>query len=135
MGSGAPGGDAVATLAVAVAAFFAGEVLDASRDLLEDLWDLFQSVEWGFFTDADQDDVEKLRTSSFTYYVFDCNATLALVILLLTQLLTHIFINLSCSVVVVFFLIFLILLVNAWRLRSQISSRTQRWKQAASRRG
>src|SRR6266705_2709888 len=61
MGSGTPG-EAITTLAVAVAEFFVGEVLDASRDLLENVWDRFQPVSWNFFAEAGKDDVDKLRT-------------------------------------------------------------------------
>jgi hypothetical protein len=130
MGLGALGGDAIATLAAAVAAFFAGEVLDASRDLLEDLWDWLtqgasQDIKWDFFTDAEQNEVEKLRTSFFTYYVFDCNVSLALVILLISDIFTNLLGSFSA---VVFSLVFLAIFVwNARRLRSQIASRTQRW--------
>src|SRR5260370_24079421 len=51
MGSGTPG-EAIATLAVAVAAFFVGEVLEASRDLVENVWDRFQPLSWRFFSRA-----------------------------------------------------------------------------------
>src|SRR5271157_4896745 len=62
-------GGAIATLAVVVAAFLIGEVLDASRDLLENVWDLLQPVKWDFFAKAKKDEVDSLRTSYFTYYV------------------------------------------------------------------
>lgn len=129
MGADTPG-EAVATLALIVAAFFAGELLDASRDLLEKLWDRFQRVTWDFFATAGKDEVEKLRTSHFTYYVFDCNVSLALVIFLLSYFaahLVHIRISLGNSLVVVFSVIFLIIFVwNAWQLRSEIASLTRK---------
>jgi hypothetical protein len=128
LGSGVQGGEAMATLAIAVAAFLAGEILDASRDLFEHLWDRFQNVKWDFFAEAEQDEVEKLTRSYFTYYVFDCNISLALV----TFLLINIFNNLLGSrLVIVFPLIFLLIFaVNAWSLRSEIAARTQRWLQS-----
>lgn len=131
MGSGSPG-DAAATLAVVVAAFFVGEVLDASRDLLEHVWDRFQPIAWDFFVNAQKDQVEQLRTSHFTYYVFDCNVTLALAILLLSHLFAasfHISVGLGNSVVAVFFAIFFIIFTwNARQLRREIASLTQSWR-------
>jgi hypothetical protein len=124
MGSGIPGGDAMIALALIVAAFLAGEILDASRDLFEHLWDRFKSVSWDFFAEAEQGEVEKLRTSYFTYYVFDCNISLALVILMLS----NIFVNvLSRGLLVAFFVILLVFAGNAWTLRGEIASRTGRW--------
>jgi len=118
----------MATLALVVAAFLAGEILDASRDLFEHLWDRFQSVKWDYFAEAENDQVEKLRSSYFTYYVFDCNVSLALVILLLS----NIFINLlGSSIVVVFVLIFLLIFAgNARSLRGEIAARTERWHES-----
>jgi hypothetical protein len=87
MGSVPPGG-AIATLAVAVAAFFVGEVLDASRDLLENVWDRFQPITWDFLVTAEREKVENFKVSYFTWYVFDCNASLALAIILLLAFLT-----------------------------------------------
>jgi hypothetical protein len=74
--------EAIATLAVVVVAFFMGEVLDAARDLLENVWDWFQPVQWEFFAEAEKEKVDKLFTSYFTYYVFDCSTSLALLVLL-----------------------------------------------------
>ncbi|MGO9272319.1 MAG: hypothetical protein ACLQOO_19175 [Terriglobia bacterium] len=132
MGSGTPG-DAIATLAVAVGAFFVGEVLDASRDLLENVWDWFQPVAWDFFAKAGKDEVDQLRTSYFTYYAFDCNVSLALAILLLSHFvapLFHVSVNLGNSLVVLFLVTFLIVFVwNGRQLRREIASLTQRWLQ------
>lgn len=125
MGSGTPG-EASATLVVAVAAFFVGEVLDASRDLLENVWDRFQAVSWDFFAEAGKDEVDKLRASHFTFYAFDCNVALALAILLASQF----FISIGNGFVVACFAIFLIIFVwNAWQLRREIASVTRRWVQ------
>ena len=127
MGKDIQGGDAMIALALAVAGFLAGEILDASRDLLEHIWDRFQRVYWDFFAEAGKDDVEKLTGSYFTYYVFDCNICLALLILLLGNS----FVNLLGSGLVVAFLlaVLLIFAVNAWSLRSEIASQTKRWYQ------
>lgn len=112
------------TLALAVAAFAAGEILDAFRDLIEDLWDHFQRVEWDFFFEGQKDEVEKLMGSYFTYYVFDCNMSLAIVILLVSSLFAHL---LGGGVILGFMAVLVIFAVNAWRLRSQVSVLTNRW--------
>jgi hypothetical protein len=80
MGSGTMGGEAITALTLAVIALLAGEFLDASRDLLEDLWDRFRAVEWSFFSDAKQEEIEILNSSLFSYYVFDHNVSLALIV-------------------------------------------------------
>ncbi|HWG19130.1 MAG TPA: hypothetical protein VG225_01285 [Terracidiphilus sp.] len=131
MGTGFPGGEAITALSLVVAAFLVGEILDASRDLLENIWDRFQGVAWDFFSDAGQDEVEKLRTSFYTYYVFDCNISLALVILLLSNN----FINLlgRWLVVCLSWAFLIVFALNAGRLRREIASRTQRWLQSRQR--
>ena len=130
VGSGAPG-DAIATLALAVAALFVGEVLDASRDLLEHVWDCFQGVVWDFFANAGKDKIDQLNASHFTYYVFDCNVSLGLAILLLSHFAAPLFgvsIGLGNGLVVLFLVICLaIFSSNAWRLRSEIASLTVSW--------
>jgi hypothetical protein len=123
MGSDASG-EAIAILAIVVGAFFIGEALDASRDLLENAWDKFQPVEWDFFAKAGKDEVDNLRTSHFTYYVFDCNVGLALVVLLLFAYLT----SSPVWAVLVLVLFLIIFIVNAWRLRSEIASLTHDWR-------
>jgi len=128
MAKDVPGGDAMITLALVVAAFIAGEILDASRDLIEHLWDRFQKVEWAFFFEGDKDEVEKLMGSYYTYYVFDCNMSLAIVILLLS----HFFTNFLGGGLVVAFMVvvFFIFAGNAKSLRSEISTLTKRWHQS-----
>lgn len=126
---GAQGGEAIATLAVAVAAFFAGEVLDASRDLLEHLWDLLgKPIEWDFLADACQSQRENLEAYWITYYFFDCNASLAILVLLLTRIFTGVSLlggSLVAALVSIFVLVVLVL--NAWFLRKEIAKLTGRW--------
>lgn len=126
-----PLGGAIAILAVVVAAFIIGEVLDASRDLLENVWDWFQPVEWDFFAKAKKDEVESFRTSYFTYYVFDCNVSLALFILLALAWRTSFFPVWAVLILALFLIIFL---VNAWRLRGEVASVTQSGMTASSAR-
>jgi hypothetical protein len=128
MAWGAPGSEAVAILSLAVVAFIVGEILDASRDLLEGIWDRFQPMRWDFFGDAEKDEIEKIRTSYFTYYVFDCNISLALLVLLCSS----IFFNLlGGGLEVSLSLIILLLFVwNARQLRVEIVSRAERWYQS-----
>ena len=124
MGSGTMGGEAITALALAVVAFLAGEFLDASRDLLEDLWDIFQTVEWDFFSDAKQEEIETLRSSLFSYYVFDHNVSLALIFFLLWNIPFRMPMN---AWMLVFTVPLTIFIWNGIRLRSQIASRTKRW--------
>lgn len=130
MGLGAPG-EATATLVVAVVAFFLGEVLDAPRDLLEGAWDQRQPVAWDFFSRAAKEEVDKLKASYFTYYAFDCNVSLALVVLVLSLLVAALFrawIGLGGPLIVVPLVIFLAIFVwNARQLRGEIASLTQDW--------
>ena len=80
-------GEAIALLSIAVAAFLVGELLDAIRDLFEHLWDKFQPLRWDFFSTGTRDEVEKFKESHFTYYVFDCNVSLALLLVLILEIL------------------------------------------------
>jgi hypothetical protein len=132
MGLGAPG-EATATLVVAVVAFFLGEVLDASRDLLEGVWDRFQPVEWDFFAKAQEQEVDRLRVSYFTYYAFDCNVSLALAILLLSPWVAALFqvwVGLGGPLTIVVLVVFLVVFAwNARQLRGEIASLTRDWDQ------
>ncbi len=80
-------GETIALLSIAVAAFLVGELLDAIRDLFEHLWDKFQPLRWDFFSTGTRDEVEKFKESHFTYYVFDCNVSLALLLVLILEIL------------------------------------------------
>jgi len=80
-GGPAPGGEAISVLAVVVLSLCAGETLDALRDLLEHVWDRLQPLRWDFFVTAGKDKVDSFRASYFTFYVFDCNISLALLAL------------------------------------------------------
>lgn len=73
-----PSGDVLRGLVWAVLAFVLGQFLDAIRNLLENVWDHWSNVEWAFFFHGEDARVEKLRTSYFTYYVFDHNLALTL---------------------------------------------------------
>jgi hypothetical protein len=131
IGLDAPGDEAILALVLVVVAFVAGEILDASRDLLENLWDRLQTVKWEFFTDAAQDEIEKIKTSHFTYYAFDCNISLTLIILLccfFSQILQNGstgFISLG-----IFIAIIALFAWNAGSLRKEIADRTERWAQS-----
>lgn len=69
------------TVALIVTAFIVGECMDAIRNISEHLWDRFQTVNWSVFTTADKEKVEQFKGSHFTYYVFDCNICMALLVL------------------------------------------------------
>ena len=82
-------GQAISTLAIVVTAFVVGQVLDALRDLLEHLWDRRHPINWDFFLNAVKDKVDQLKASHFNYYVFDCNMSIGLVILLAITFFSH----------------------------------------------
>ena len=73
----------IAILVVIVGSFFAGEVLDSARDLLENVWDLLQPVDWEFFFTGDKEKLARLVEHYYTFYAFQCNVSLALAILFL----------------------------------------------------
>lgn len=77
-------GELLRGLIFVVLAFALGEILDSIRDvLLEDAWNNRAKVRvnWDFFFEAREDQIEKLRTSYFTYYVFNHNLALGLLLL------------------------------------------------------
>lgn len=116
-------------LTVSVAALASGQAFDAGRDLLEHIWDHFQSVNWSFFIEGGKDRVEQLDTWYFTYYVFDCN--LALVIL--TLALVGAFSGSPVGVWVAAIAAFVLLVANAVSLRTEIADRTQHQGAAAGK--
>jgi hypothetical protein len=122
-----PAGGALASLAAAVAGFFVGELLDASRDLLEWVWDRFQPVRWEFLV-TEGEKVEKFMTSYFTWYVFDCNASLALAIVLLLASFTPT--PAPPFVRPVLALSLVIFVVNARQLRKEMAPLTGESRQA-----
>lgn len=69
-------------LALAVIAFVVGQVLDAMRDLLENIWDIKWKINWQFFFEGDKEKLEKLHENYFTYYVFNCNLSLGIIIII-----------------------------------------------------
>jgi hypothetical protein len=74
-------GEATAILSIVVFAFLIGELLDAARDLiLENILDKFQPLRWSFFSSEDTNKVENFKTSYYTYYVFDWNVSMALLV-------------------------------------------------------
>ena len=120
-------GEAITILSVVVVGFFVGEVLDAVRDLLEHGWDKIQPVNWDFLVKGGKDEIENFKAAYFTYYAFDCNATLALLIMSVLAFLTP---TPSWARVVlgVFLAIFL---VNAILLRKEMAPLTRPEKQKA----
>ncbi len=114
-------GSALEVLVVVVTAFFIGEVLDASRDLLENAWDLLQPMNWDFFVTAGKDKVENFRTSYFTYYAFDCNVSLALIIMLLLAY----FSSAPTRVLLILVVPLAIFVLNGWRLRTEMAPLTR----------
>lgn len=105
---------AIATLAAIAAAAFVGEFLDSCRDLLEWVWDKKQRVDFDSFA------AEPRKSSYFTYYVFNCNIGLALVIWFVThQMLRFMAIDvLAKSFGLIAFIVFV---VNAASLRSEMA--------------
>ena len=73
-------------LLLAVIAFVVGQALDAIRDLLENIWDIWWEVDWPFFFHGDKEKLENLLESYFTYYVFDCNLSLGIIITIILNL-------------------------------------------------
>ena len=61
-----------------VLAFVLGQLLDAVRNVLEELWDQLDEIKWEFFLDADRGTIDKLEDFYFTYYVFSSNLALPL---------------------------------------------------------
>jgi hypothetical protein len=117
----APEGPAgpLAILTIVVVSFVAGGLLDAVRDSLEDLWDKFQPIDWKTLFTQDKDKIESFRNSYFTYYVFDCNVSAALIVVLgLSFRVSHPWWGqLLLGVFVIIFL------WNAYRLRAQIAGK------------
>jgi len=113
-------GGAIAILSVVVVAFIVGEVLDASRDLLEHAWDLLQPLNWNLLFSGDKEKVENLKASYFTYYAFDCNTSLALAIIILVL---HFFTSVPAWGLAVPAVFLAILAVNAFSLRREIAKK------------
>ncbi len=67
----------ISILALSVAAFVLGEIIDAFRDFREK-----DDVNWNFFFDASEEEIKRLNESYFTYYVLGRNLVWALLIAL-----------------------------------------------------
>ncbi len=76
----------VEILALVVGAIVVGEVIDAFRDLLEHLWDHVQPIKWDFLISGDQEKVARFVDRYFTFYVFDVNTSIALILVALSPL-------------------------------------------------
>ena len=114
-----------------VAAAFVGEFLDASRDLLERVWDKYQPINWDYLANGGKDEVDNLRTWYYTYYAFDCNAILTLVIASVVAVLFHVrslanYLGNYWLVGVVVLLFLVVFFFNAVGLRSEIASLTKK---------
>lgn len=81
-----PHGEALRVTVYAILAFVVGEFLDCVRDISECLWDRWSRVNWDFFFEADAPQLERLRDSYFTYYVFNYNLALSLLYFSFAQL-------------------------------------------------
>lgn len=110
-------GGAIAVLSIVVGAFLVGELLDATRDLiLEHILDKFQPLRWSFFSSEDMNKIENFKTSYFTYYVFDWNISMALLVVAVLA----IFNSAPAWTYVVLAIPFVIFVFNAIRLRSEM---------------
>jgi hypothetical protein len=118
-----PHGDVLRSLTCVVFAFVLGEFLDACRDLLENVWDLWSEVYWDFFSEAPDADVEKLRTSHFTYYVFNHNLALPLLYFLILRLTSHHIVEFLVALAVA-----IVFVANAVTLRREIAKITKRFQ-------
>lgn len=115
-----PQGAALRGLIYVVLAFVLGQFLDASRDLLENVWDLCSEVNWDFFFQAEDAQVEKLRTSYFTYYVFNHNLAVPLLYFSIMRLISCHILEFFLSLVVA-----VVFITNAVRLRKEIARHTK----------
>ncbi len=110
-------GGAIAVLSIVVGAFLVGELLDAARDLiLEHILDKFQPLKWSFFSSEDMNKIENFKTSYFTYYVFDWNISMALLVVAVLAILN----SAPAWIYVVLAIPFVIFVFNAIRLRGEM---------------
>ena len=115
-----PAGDTARGILFAVLAFVMGQFLDALRDTLECVWDLWNKVNWDFFMHADAAQIEKLDRWYFTYYVFNSNLVVPLLFFTVGELLAdHNVVFLGGLTVTI------VLVWDAWSLRCEIAKHTK----------
>ncbi len=115
-----PTGDALRGFVWAVLAFVLGQLLDAVRNLLENVWDRWSKVNWAFFIRSEDALVERLRTSWFRYYVFDHNLALSLLCFSIVRLVSRHFLEFLIG-----FVATCIFVADAYSLRKEIAKHTK----------
>ncbi|MGD1046719.1 MAG: SET domain-containing protein-lysine N-methyltransferase [Bacteroidota bacterium] len=73
----------------AVIGFVIGQLLDATRDILEDVWDekYPPAINWRFFFDGDSTKLKNLEEWYFTWYSLDANIAIALILFIPSNIL------------------------------------------------
>ena len=115
-----PHSDALSGFVLAVLAFAIGQLLDAVRDLCENIWDRWDKVDWDFFFEAKPEQIEKLDGSYFTYYVFNSNLVLPLLYFSLGRLISGHYAQFALALAADAFFI-----VDARCLRKEIARHTR----------
>jgi hypothetical protein len=81
-------GTSLVLLAIVTAAFVAGELLDALRDIGEWLLDCLPKwkIGWDFIMEMPEEKLRRVEDYFYTYYIFSSNLTLALVVGIIVEL-------------------------------------------------
>jgi hypothetical protein len=112
-----------AGLAFAVAAFAVGQFLDAFRNIIEELIGKISpkhAINWDFIWEFNNEKLERMDDFYFTYYVFDFNLALALVIGFATEFLPIFCWHLPRCMIWCVFLAIIVFVVDGLCLRRDI---------------
>jgi len=118
----------ISILVVTILAFVVGEIIDAIRNIRED-----DRVRWDFFFWCKEQELTNMEESYFTWYAFDANMALGLVLavglLVLGKLLCMVpcHWNSLCEVAVVLLISSYVLHRDAKSLRKEIADLTHAW--------
>lgn len=108
-----------------IISFLLGEIFDSFRDGIgEWLLDKIDEVTWDYFYTAPKEELQKLESSYFTWYVFNFNTAVSL---LVGGVITLIFFHgkVDFRIGVAWFLAIFILAFDAWQLRKEVAKHTK----------